>query len=366
MAINLPPPPTRADPGDFAWQSWYNSLYQLLTTTGTVSWAAIDKTGSSISDIVSRGHNQLTGFQGGTTNEYYHLTAAQYAGIGVGAHNSLTSIQGGAVGDYYHLTSANATKVINSRETLTANRTYYVATTGSDSNSGLAVGSPFLTIQKAVDIVAELDMRDFQVTIQVANGTYTAGVTLKDYLGTKFPIILGDATTPANVVISITTGACVIWNGAAKFWGVNGFKLQASGAGSNAAYAGNGAMLVLYNINFGATGGSHMYAVSLGVIAIGSAYTVSGGSTTGSHMYAIQGARISCTGQTVTINGTPNFTNGWIQLSRNGMADIFSNSFLGSATGKKYTVDLNSVCFAASAILPGSIAGTTATGGQYI
>ena len=78
MALGLPPPPTRADSGDFAWTAWYNSLYTLLSETGSVSWALIDKSGSSIADLQNKNHNLLTAMQGGTTNEYYHLTSAEY------------------------------------------------------------------------------------------------------------------------------------------------------------------------------------------------------------------------------------------------------------------------------------------------
>jgi len=48
--------------------------------------------------------------QGGTTNEYYHLTAAQYASLGVGNHNDLNAKQGGTTNEYYHLT---ATEYVN-------------------------------------------------------------------------------------------------------------------------------------------------------------------------------------------------------------------------------------------------------------
>lgn len=79
MAGGLPPPPTRADNGDFAWVAWYNQLYALLSTSGSVAWSLIDKTGSSIADLANHSHNILTSLQGGTTGEYYHLTAAEHA-----------------------------------------------------------------------------------------------------------------------------------------------------------------------------------------------------------------------------------------------------------------------------------------------
>jgi hypothetical protein len=77
MAGGLPPPPTRAASGDFAWTAWNNELYKLLSTQGAVSWSQINKSGSSISDLQNKNHNLLTSMQGGTSNEYYHMTSAQ-------------------------------------------------------------------------------------------------------------------------------------------------------------------------------------------------------------------------------------------------------------------------------------------------
>ncbi len=111
MASGLPPPPQRADNGDFAWIAWYNQLYQLLSSTGALAWSLVDKAGSSISDLANHAHNLLSGMQGGTTNEYYHLTATEYTNLATPVHNSTTGKQGGTTGEFYHLTSAQNTNV---------------------------------------------------------------------------------------------------------------------------------------------------------------------------------------------------------------------------------------------------------------
>ena len=46
-----------------------------------MSWSVIDFTGSTITDIEDRKHNDLQTLQGGTSNQYYHLTSAQYSTI---------------------------------------------------------------------------------------------------------------------------------------------------------------------------------------------------------------------------------------------------------------------------------------------
>lgn len=78
MAGGLPPPPTRADSGDFAWIAWQNSLYQLLSTTGNISWELVNKAGSSIADLQNKSHALLTSIQG---TGAYHISASEAANV---------------------------------------------------------------------------------------------------------------------------------------------------------------------------------------------------------------------------------------------------------------------------------------------
>ena len=78
MASGLPPPPTRAADGSFAWVAWYNQLYALLSTAGSVSWALIDKAGSSIGDLQNKAHSLLTGVSGTGS---YHISSAEATNV---------------------------------------------------------------------------------------------------------------------------------------------------------------------------------------------------------------------------------------------------------------------------------------------
>lgn len=64
------------------------------------------------------------------------------------------------------------------REVLSADRTYYVRTDGSDSNTGLAntAGGAFLTVQKAVNTFATLDGNGFRFIIQIGAGTFSGNI----------------------------------------------------------------------------------------------------------------------------------------------------------------------------------------------
>lgn len=107
MAVILPPTPVGVPPGHSFWNDWYEKLRTVVNTGAiSVTWSNINFTGSTLSSIASRAHNTLQSMQGGASGEYYHLTAAQHALIGVGNHNSLNTIQGGTATERYHLTSA--------------------------------------------------------------------------------------------------------------------------------------------------------------------------------------------------------------------------------------------------------------------
>jgi hypothetical protein len=62
---------------------------------------------------------------------------------------------------------------IGVRTVLTADTTFYVATTGNDSTGDGSSGNPWATPQHAIDFLsANVDTGAFNVTIQFANGNY--------------------------------------------------------------------------------------------------------------------------------------------------------------------------------------------------
>jgi hypothetical protein len=69
----------------------------------------------------------------------------------------------------------------------------------------------------------------------------------------------------------------------------------------------------------------------------------------------------------VTLTGTPTFSTAFV-LASAGSLFAPANTFVGGATGTRYTAQLNGVIFTGSKSLtyfPGSAAGSTPTGGQY-
>ena len=113
MASGLPPPPVNDQPGSFAWLEWYRQLRNYVSTSGSVPWYIINFSGSNLTDLATRLHNNLQGLQGGTSGEQYHLTAAQHAALSAGPHNNLSGLQGGTTVERYHLTATQHNDIIN-------------------------------------------------------------------------------------------------------------------------------------------------------------------------------------------------------------------------------------------------------------
>lgn len=77
----LPPPPINDKPGSFTWLEWYRQLRNYVSTSGSVPWYIINFSGSNLTDIALRDHNNLQGLQGGDAGEQYHLTVNQVSDL---------------------------------------------------------------------------------------------------------------------------------------------------------------------------------------------------------------------------------------------------------------------------------------------
>jgi hypothetical protein len=253
------------------------------------------------------------------------------------------------------------------REVLTANRTYYVATTGNNSNNGLTAGTPFLTTQKAIDVcAATLDFAGYTVTIQIADGTYTSGTSIKAMVGMASPaslVVQGNATTPANVLINVSGGIPFTVSGPQTQCYIKNLKVQGS-------IAFNVLFGTLYwsGVVFGACSAYHFNANKALIMFQGSGgYTIAGGAAT--HLYATSGSLFWCEGVgTVTLSGTPAFTT-FVIADNTTNVRINGNTYSGGATGSRYSVSANAVIFTnggGATYLPGNTAGAASTGGLYV
>lgn len=255
------------------------------------------------------------------------------------------------------------------REMLTTNRTYYVRTDGSNANNGLAntAGGAFLTLQKAMDVIAaKIDTAGFDVTVQIADGSYAGQVSVKPWVGGGLLTFRGNLTTPDNVVLTHAGHLFNVVNGALPGrFKVEGVKLTTT-SGGYAFHLLSGCYAVIGKVNFG--------TCAIGVIAYGGAtaemstgYTVSGSGT--AHLYS-GGGIITNAGNviTVTLTGTPAFSGAFAMSLNGGFLYAGGNTYSGAATGKRYDASANGIINVAGGganFFPGNVAGTAGTGGQY-
>lgn len=255
------------------------------------------------------------------------------------------------------------------RTLLTANRTYYVRTDGSDSNNGLSntAGGAFLTIQKAIDAACSLDLGICKVTIQVGAGTYTAANTLKSYVGAGPILIVGDEATPSNVTINTTSANCFNADAVLGLWELRGMKLTTTTVGACLNLVA--CSVNFRNLEFGlaAGGSSHIINRVNGVVRTTGNYTISGQAN--SHIDLQQGGIfLFGGGTTVTLTGAPAWTAAFITAKQLSLAQVNGVTFSGAATGSRYSLTTNSAIDTSgsgTSYLPGNSAGSTGTGAQY-
>lgn len=261
------------------------------------------------------------------------------------------------------------------RDMLTAARTYYVRPDGSNANNGLAdnAGGAFLTIQKAIDVVASLDLSIYQVTVIVrpgGGGNLHGGNLLKNYVGALAPIIVGDETTPGNVVVD-GNGSSAFISDNVRPWHIRGMRIRATSAGSGFD-ASSGGIIYFQKIDFQTfnQGYAHMRASGAAIIAATGNYTISGDA--GFHLLAVNnGYMANYLAGTVPLTGTLNFSQGFAYANQGGVlytSGMTFNPAGATVTGPRYAPTSNGVIATGGGganYFPGSIAGSISNGGIY-
>lgn len=357
--------------------TFQNGIYKVTTAgSGAAAWVLTRATYLDQAAEMLKGYYTL--ITGGATNiSKAYTLGATVTTVGTDAltWNQFSSASVTSFNTRVGAVTFTAADLIaaGARSVLAGNQSYYVRADGSDSNTGLVnnAGGAFLTIQKAVDVIyATLDLGGFNVTINVAAGTYTGATVFTGRATgqTKNSVIsiVGDTGTPSNVVIS-TTGAdaFTISSGAAVT--ISGVKVQTTTSGNcfTTQYA---SFLTLASFEVGACAG-YQISTSYGSFTFitSQSYTISGGAT--AHYYTVLNSEMLSISNTITLTGTPAFSLAFLVGAVSSYSHVVGTTFTGAATGARFYLYMNAVYSDGGAnaptYLPGNAVGTTFGGAIY-
>jgi hypothetical protein len=282
---------------------------------------------------------------------------------------------GDGYGQWIKKTINEVRNIFGYREALTADRTYYVRTDGSDTNTGLAntsVGA-FYTIQKAIDVACSLDGGIYNITIQIEDGSYsvTTGVICKTFIGSSITI-QGNATTPDNVVLTFPSAQTGFTLNGVQGYIFKNFKIVGTGSNASAINAINGSRFYFSGINYGVGWQRHNRLFNQAICEVIGGYKISGGCLNHWYLYGNASVHLpfSVTA-TITLIGTPAFSGSFASVNDVSWILQYSPSwtYSGSATGVRYVVSGNGVLNTlggGTGYLPGNSITPPVSGGQYL
>ena len=191
-------------------------------------------------------------------------------------------------------------------------------------------------------------------------------MTWRGHVGSGTVTLLGDTTTPANVLFSTTSATCLTLAPFSRLT-ISGMKLQTTTGGDCVRLSPFSQLRIGAGINFGACAGAHIACYQGNVVNTGIAYTISGGAVR--HLSLIGACFVEYASFTLTLSGTPAWSNAFIYATSGAQVTMQSVTMSGAATGKRYELTFNAGlnsfgAGSASTYFPGNSNGTTATGAQ--
>lgn len=251
--------------------------------------------------------------------------------------------------------------------------TIYFGSGGASTNTGLTIANCFATLQQAYDAAANnFNCNKQAVHIKFASDqTVTAGLlTNRAIAGQDGPSgVVIEGVTAAGSIISVTNNDCIAL-GTGVFSTaqitLKNITLQTATSGSAVvAYAGG---VVIDGVRFGTCA---TYHISAGhgafIIYGGTGYSVVGNATI--HLVAATAGTIAIHNSTITFSNSPVFS--IFAYAEGGGAIYAANTTFtngATVTGARYNVVTNAVINTSQAsltYLPGSTAGSSASGGRH-
>lgn len=268
-----------------------------------------------------------------------------------------------------------ASKLPTLRQRLTGPLTLFVSNQGNDGWTGTQF-DPFLTLGGALNALASrYDLAGNTVTLSMQPGTYT-GCTIPGYLYAGQIAIVGSPANPALTVVNAVNGAAIHALAGARV-SVSGVTLSASGGSGDYQSGGFGVLAETSSsitlgsgIAFASCSTAHIYSLtgaSVGLAGAGQSYSITG--SAGAHILANSGGSASIADAIITLSGSPSFSNAFASSGSGATVSVWGCTFSGGATGMRFAASLNGTINSEGAganYLPGSTAGATASGGQYV
>lgn len=238
---------------------------------------------------------------------------------------------------------------------------YVNASTGHDTlAAGIVPYGALKTIQKAYDLAALYYDLEGDLTIKLADGTYTAGLVAAVAAIGKKITIQGNPASPGSVVLNVSGTDAIVADGCR----IVVRDVLLTGA-SNGLRAINGGRIEYTNIVFGSIVGAHLYADGGFIEQTGACFIVQGAAQ---HISVRNGRYTSASATTLLANVT--VTN-FVKCSMGGYLRAVGATYPVGAyavTGQRYlaeysaSIDTNG---GGASFFPGSTSGAS-TGANYI
>jgi len=258
------------------------------------------------------------------------------------------------------------------RDFLTADRTYYVRTDGSDINDGLSdtPGGAWASIQSGLDFIKnDLDLRGHKCTLQVGNGEYDQVVFMRGAFVGGIPLLRGDIDMPSNVLIKPTGSEFSVlrlYQGCKM--SIAGFRMVGNGSVQNCLYVSNlSECFVDGKVEYSSAAFAQVHVTANGAVRVDADYRIVAGAPRHIHVDTNASYRHGGLPYTVSLYGNPKFSTAFVVTAQNGSVLISSSNvtMAGSGRGRRFLAGGSIQTGGGPNYLPGDVAGIEINGGNY-